>query len=68
MLLANLEQPRMTPRSKNYAIKYHCFRTELKPNNISIAHIDSADQNADFLTKGLRHTLFATNTFRVMGW
>ena len=68
VILANLEPPRMTPRSKHYAIKYHWFRTQLKSNNISIAPIDSADQNADFLTKGLRHTLFAANRFRVMGW
>ena len=68
VILANLEPPRMTPRSKHYAIKYHWFRTELKPNDITIAPIDSADQNADFLTKGLRHVLFAANRFRVMGW
>ena len=41
----------MTPRSKHYAIKYHWFRTELKSNDISIAHIDSADQMQIFLQK-----------------
>ena len=68
VILANLEPPRMTPRSKHYAIKYHWFRTQLKSNNISIAPIDSANQNTNFLTKGLRHILFSTNRFRVMGW
>jgi len=34
--LANLELPRMTPRSKHYAVKYHCFRVCLKSENIRL--------------------------------
>jgi hypothetical protein len=52
--LATLEPGRMTPRSKWYGIKYHWFRSNLKPNCIDIIKIASADQRADFLTKSLR--------------
>ena len=51
--LANLEMPRMTPRSKHYAVKYHWFRTHLEPNGITIERVDSSNNIADLLTKGL---------------
>ena len=54
LTLSNLEPPRMTPRSKQYALKYHWFRTELKPNNIIIHTIDTSSKLADIFTKGLR--------------
>jgi hypothetical protein len=31
-ILAKMEPGRITPRSKYYGAKYHCFRTKLKPN------------------------------------
>ena len=34
LTLANLETPRMTPRSKYYDIKYHWFRTKVKEYGI----------------------------------
>jgi hypothetical protein len=56
--LANMEPGRITPRSKHYAIKYHWFRSHLKPNNIIIHKIDSNHQQADILTKGLTKDKF----------
>ena len=67
-ILAKLEPLRMTPRSKHYALKYHWFRSELKPNNISIVSVASTDQLADITTKGLRCILFEANRFKVSGW
>ena len=40
VILANLELPRMTPRSKHYAVKYHWFRDKLSPNNIEVKKIE----------------------------
>jgi len=51
LTLSNLEPPRMTPCSKHYALKYHWFRTQLKPNNIIIHAIDTSSQLADIFTK-----------------
>jgi hypothetical protein len=49
--LSTMEPGRMTPGSKWFGIKYHWFRSKLKPNSIDIINIASADQRADFLTK-----------------
>ena len=68
LTLANLEPPRMTLRSKHYALKYHWFRTQLKPNNIIIHAIDTSSQLADIFTKGLRCVLFEACRLKSMGW
>ena len=68
LILANLEPPRMTPRSKHYAIKYHSFRTQLKPNGIVLKEIASSSQLADMFTKGFRRILFEANRSKSMGW
>ena len=36
MKLAKMEPGRMTPHSKHYGVKYHWFRTKLKPNETEI--------------------------------
>jgi hypothetical protein len=42
LTLANLEPGRITPRSKHYTIKYHRFRSHLKPNKVKIHKIESS--------------------------
>jgi hypothetical protein len=66
--LANLEPGRMTPRSKHYAVKYHWFRSHLKPNNIIVKKIDTTEQKADILTKGLRTEKFWQIRQLLCGW
>jgi len=34
LTFAQMEPGPMTPRSKHYAIKYHWFRSHLKPNSV----------------------------------
>jgi hypothetical protein len=68
LTLANLEPGRITPRSKFYAIKMHWFRSKLKPNKIIIKKIESNDQKADILTKGLRVIKFVANRLLLCGW
>ena len=68
LTLANLEPPRMTPRSKHIAVKYHWFRSKLKPNKIEIKKIDTKEQLADILTKGLRAEQFRKIRKLLMGW
>ena len=67
-ILANMEPPRTTPRSKHFAIKYHWFREELKPNNIKIVPIASEEQLADIFTKGLKAAKFEELRMKLMGW
>ena len=68
LILANLEPPQMTPRSKHIAVKYHWFREELKPNCIEIVPIATEDQLADIFTKGLGDVKFKNLRKRLMGW
>ena len=68
MTLANLEPGRMTPRSKFYAVKYHWFRSHLKPNRVVIEKIDTNEQRADILTKGLRRAKFEEIRKLLCGW
>jgi hypothetical protein len=56
-----LEPGRQTRRSNFFAIRYHWFRSYLKPNEIEIAYIDTSIQKADMLTKSLGTDLFERN-------
>ena len=47
LTLGNLEPPRMTPRSKHYAIKYHWFRSKIKSYGIQLKKISSELQLVD---------------------
>lgn len=68
LTLANMEPGRITPRSKFYAIKMHWFRSKLKPNNIEIVKVDTDDQKADIMTKGLRKIKYVRNRQQLCGW
>ena len=45
--------PRMRPRTKHIALKYHHFRSHVKNKLISIQHIETENQIADIFTKAL---------------
>lgn len=60
--------PRMTPRSKHIAVKYHFFRDHVTKGNIRIYKIDTKEQQADIFTKGLVRTVYETIRKLVMGW
>ena len=68
LTLSKLEPGRMTLRSKHYAVKYHWFRSHLKPNAIEIIKIETKLQKADIFTKGLRTHRFVENQKLLMGW
>jgi hypothetical protein len=67
MILAKMEPGRMTPHSKHYEVKYHWFRTKLKPNKIEIDRINTKLQRANFLIKSLRTKTFKANR-KLTGW
>ena len=58
VVLANLEVPRMTPRSKHYAVQYHWFQDKLKPNNIKVEKLETDLQLANIFTKTLQTDKF----------
>ena len=58
LTLAKLEPGQMTPRFKHYPVKYHWFRSKLKPNNIAVKKIDTKQQKAEILRKELQKDVF----------
>ena len=60
--------PRMTPRSKHIAVKYHFFRSYVADGSIKIYKINTEDQKADIFTKGLVRVIFERVRKLLMGW
>jgi hypothetical protein len=60
--------PRMTPRTKHIALKYHHFRSFVKNESIKILPIGTAEQTANILTKPLSGELFLYLRKKMMGW
>ena len=53
-----VKTPRMRPRTKHIALKYHHFRSHVRDKTISIQHIDTEKQIADIFTKPLADPQF----------
>ena len=68
LTLGRLEPKRMTPRSKHYAIKYHWFREQIGPRNITLVKVDTKNQLGDIFTKGLGTVPFCYLRSKLMGW
>ena len=68
LLLATTDPPRLTPRSKSIAVKYHWFRQYLKPDSIVMKSIDSKRNRANILTKHLNLKDFRTERYMTMGF
>ena len=66
--LASSTMPKLTPRSKHIAVKYHWFWEKLEPLNIVILSIDTKSQLADIFTKGLTPKEFEEKRKLVSGW
>jgi hypothetical protein len=67
-VLATTDPPRMTPRSKTIAIKYHWFREHLKEGEIEMRTTKSEDQRANIPTKALPRPQFETERHLIMGF
>ena len=59
--------PRMTPTSKHNAVKYHWFRQNVGKDFL-IRKIESENQKADILTKGLQGQIFVRIRKLLCGW
>ena len=63
-----VEIPKMRPRTKHIALKYHHFRTFVKNKTVSVRYCETALQIADIFTKPLNDTQFAALRKMMMGW
>jgi len=60
--------PKIRPRTKHIAIKYHHFRAHVESGEISIMPIDTTQQQADILTKPIPLAQFRYLRKLIMGW
>lgn len=67
-ILATTDPPRMTPRSKSLAVKYHWFRSRLSPETILVEAVASAQNMADIFTKALPFETFARHRKTICGY
>ena len=67
LTLATQDPPRLTPRSKHIAVKYHWFRSKLG-KEIRVKYIPTDQQLADILTKPLPRLKFEKARRQLMGW
>lgn len=67
-ILATTDPPRMTPRSKSLAVKYHWFRSHLSSSTIVVKHVGTHDNVADIFTKALPFEPFTRHRRTLCGW
>jgi hypothetical protein len=67
LTLATQDPPRLTPRSKHIAVKYHWFRSKIG-GDIKLKYISTDNQLADILTKPLPRIKFEKARRQLMGW
>ncbi len=52
-------QPKLTPRTKHIAVKYHWHKSKIGlEKGFHITKVDTAEQKADIFTKGLMEDVF----------
>lgn len=63
-----VKSPKLTPRTKHIAIKYHHFRRFVSDGTIIMNSIDTTEQIADIFTKPLGEKSFCYLRHQLMGW
>jgi hypothetical protein len=58
----------LTNCTKNFLVKWHFIRDEVKRSEIQVVKIDMNEQLGDFLTKGLPCESFEQNRIAIQGW
>ena len=62
------KSPRMRPRTKHIALKYHHFRSFVQDKTVSIQYVETSLQIADIFTKPLDEPLFKHLRRKTNGW
>ena len=62
------EIPRITPRNRHFAMKYHFFCQHVADGTIKIEKVKSKKQMADIFTKGLAKEAFERIRMMMMKW
>ena len=62
------KSPKMTPRTKHIAIKYHHFRQAVNNGILMIERVETKEQLADIFTKATTTQTFEYLRRKIMGW
>ena len=63
-----IKTPRIQPRTKHIALKYHHFRSHVRDETVSMRYVESSEQVTDIFTKALRDVQFEILRKMFMGW
>ena len=63
-----VESPRIRPRTKHIALKYHHFRSFVRDKTVSVRYVETGEKVADIFTKALGDTQLANLRKKFMGW
>ena len=63
-----VKAPKICPRTKHIALRYHHFKEHIQKGLIKIYSIDTLEQVADIFTKTLPFTIFNYLRKNMMGW
>ena len=67
--LSLVNVPKMSPRNKYLALKYHFFRSQIGESKGVVAkYISTKEQKADIFTKGLPEAQFEVIRKLLIGW
>jgi Reverse transcriptase (RNA-dependent DNA polymerase)/GAG-pre-integrase domain len=66
--LALASTPKLTSRSRHYAVKYHFFRSHVASGAIQLKKVDTKDQVADIFTKSPSVEIFQRLRLKLCGW
>lgn len=66
LLLATKQ--RITSRTKYFLVKWHFFWSHVRNGEVDVEKVDTKEQRADYLTKGLVRELFEIIRALVQGW
>ena len=58
----------VTARTKHFLVKWHFFWSHIKEGKVNVVKIESANQRADYLTKGLSREVFEKIREMVQHW
>ena len=63
-----VKTPRMKPRTKHIALKYHHFRSLVKSGSVLIKYVETHDQITEIFTKALYDAQFCNLRKGLSGW
>lgn len=63
-----VQTPKIRPRTKHIALKYHHFRSFVKAETISMKYVETVEQITDTFTKPLGDVQFGILKRKFMGW